>query len=204
MSETPIETAAETSGDSAEAPAPEATPTAPEVRDPAALLSAYEAEKGKRKEADKASRDLQAKIDALQAKVDGKEAEHAERQRLQAEVDARYNEKIRKAEVRAAAAGRLSDPADALRFLDMSEIEVNSDGEVDSTAVAAAIDDLIAKKPYLAAQGGSRFKGTADGGARNDASRPSQLTKADMARMSPEEIDAAHNEGRFTSLLGPQ
>jgi vacuolar-type H+-ATPase subunit I/STV1 len=208
MSETPIETAAETSGDSAEAPAPEATPEqAPEVRDPAKLLSAYEAEKNKRREQEKSLKEIREEFNAFKAKAEGKEAEFAaaqDAQRVKDEALSAANARILKAEVRAAAAGKLNDPTDALRYLDLSEFEVGSDGEVDSAAVTSAIDALIASKPYLSAQGGQRFKGTADGGARTDASRPSQLTKADMARMSPEEIDAAHNEGRFTSLLGPQ
>jgi hypothetical protein len=68
--------------------------------------------------------------------------------------------------VRAQAAGKLADPKDALRFIDLSEFEVDSDGEVDGDKIAAAITDLINKKPYLAVQDGRRFQGDADGGAR--------------------------------------
>jgi hypothetical protein len=209
MSDTTVTTdaAAETSGDSA-TPAETATveaPTAPEVRDPAKLLSAYEAEKTKRKEQDTALRDLQAKFAALEAKEAGKEAEFAaaqEAQRIKDEALGAANQRILKAEVRAAAAGKLNDPADALRYLDLSEFEVGSDGEVDSAAVTAAIETLISTKPYLAAQGGQRFQGTADGSARNDATKPSQLTQADMARMTDEQKVAAHAAGQFDQLLG--
>jgi hypothetical protein len=208
MSETPIETAAETSGDSAEAPAPEATPEqAPEVRDPAKLLSAYEAEKGKRREADKTIAEIRREFNEFKAKAEGKEAEFAAEQKAREAEQAalaKVNDRIKKSEVKAAAKGVLADPQDAYKFLDLDSFEVDNDGNVDEDAIAHALADLVKNKPYLSAQGGQRFKGTADGGARNDASRPSQLTKADMARMSPEEIDAAHNEGRFTSLLGPQ
>jgi hypothetical protein len=209
MSDTTVTTdaAAETSGDSA-TPAETATveaPAAPEVRDSAKLLSAYEAEKTKRKEQDTALRDLQAKFAALEAKEAGKEAEFAaaqEAQRIKDEALGAANQRILKAEVRAAAAGKLNDPADALRYLDLSEFEVGSDGEVDSAAVTAAIETLISTKPYLAAQGGQRFQGTADGSARNDATKPSQLTQADMARMTDEQKVAAHAAGQFDQLLG--
>ncbi|WP_406199261.1 hypothetical protein OG331_23050 [Streptomyces sp. NBC_01017] len=122
---------------------------------------------------------------------------------------ARYNERIVRAEVKAAAAGKLADPADAYRFLDLSQFEVDGDGNVDADEVAEAIDDLIQSKPYLAAQGGStkpRFQGTADSGARKGNARPTQLTEADVKRLSAAgkhaEIVKAQNEGRLDDYLG--
>jgi hypothetical protein len=146
---------------------------------------------------------LRAELDELRAKAEGKEAEHQaaiEAQRVKDEAIAAANERIKKAEVRAQAAAKLSDPADALRFLDLSEFEVDSDGEVDASQIASAIDDLITRKPYLAAQGG-RFQGSADGGARNDSAGTGQLTRSDLDRMSPEDIAAAHEAGRFQDVL---
>jgi hypothetical protein len=205
---TATEAAAETSGDSTEtAAATEATTTETPAAGEAALgdagKKALDAMKAERKAARDEAAAAKAERDALQAKLDGKEAEHAaaqEAQRLRDEALAVANERILKAEVRAAAASKLNDPQDALRFLNLSEFEVGSDGEVDASQVAQAIDDLIASKPYLAAQG-KRFQGTADGGARNGSAEPSQLTKADLARMTPEQIDAAITEGRATNLL---
>jgi hypothetical protein len=80
------------------------------------------------------------------------------------------NTRILRSEVKAAAAGKLADPADAHRFLDLSKFEVDDDGNVDEDEIADAIEDLIKRKPYLAAaQGGQRrFQGTSDGGARKD------------------------------------
>jgi len=219
MSDAPVitpEPAGQTSADGSTPPAapatsatPPAAPVVPEVRDPAALLSAYEAEKGKRREQDAELRRIRDEFESFKAKAEGKEKEYEvaqERLRVQAEADAKANEKILKAEVRAAATGKLSDPADALRFLDLSGIEVGVNGEYDSTAVANLIDDLIKSKPYLAAQGGQRFQGAADGGARNDATKPPQLNKVDLERMSREgkydEITAAKAAGQFNTLLG--
>jgi vacuolar-type H+-ATPase subunit I/STV1 len=209
MSDAPItEPVVETSVDVPTPAAPATDPApeqAPEVRDPAKLLSAYEAEKNKRREQEKSLKEIREEFNAFRAKAEGKEAEFTaaqEAQRVRDEALAGANARILKAEGRAAAAGKLNDPADALRYLDLSEFEVGSDGEVDSAAVASAITSLIANKPYLAAQGGQRFQGPADGGARTDASKPSQLTRADLAGMSPEQIEAAREAGRFDNLLG--
>jgi len=162
----------------------------------------------------KVNRDLERKLKertsaetelaALQAKLDGKEAEHTaaqEAQRVKDEALAGANERILKANVRAEAAKKLTDPADALLYINLSDFEVGSDGEVDSSAIAQAVDDLLTSKPYLAAQG-TRFQGSADGGARNGAATASQLTKADADRMTPEEINEAREAGRFNNILG--
>lgn len=149
---------------------------------------ALDAMKAKSKAArDEAARE-KARADALQAKIDGQEAEHQaklERERVQAEALGKANERILKAEVRAVAAGKLNDPADALRFIDLSTIEVDEDGEPDKDAITAAVTDLLSKKPYLAAQGVPRFQGGADGGARNDPPGKSiqeQIAEAEKAR----------------------
>ncbi|HET8535959.1 MAG TPA: hypothetical protein VFL73_02150 [Solirubrobacteraceae bacterium] len=146
---------------------------------------------------------LQDQFAALKAQAEGKEAEHTaavEAQRVKDEALSVANQRILKAEVRAQAAGKLADPKDALRFIDLSEFEVDSDGEVDGDKIAAAITDLVKTKPYLAAQG-KRFQGDADGGARND-DRKTQLTRDDLSRMTPEQIAQAKKEGRLNDLLG--
>lgn len=216
--EATTDAAAETSGDSTTSTTTEATETGSttttdatkqteEVRDPQKLLSAYEAEKQKRKDNDQALRDLRAELDALKAKAEGKEAEHQkalEDQRIKDEAIAAANQRILKAEVRAAATGKLADPADALAYLDMSSFEVNDDGEPDSSAIAKAITDLISNKPYLAAQG-QRFQGSADAGARNEQ-RPAQMSREDIQRLAAEgkhaEIEKARQEGRLNDALG--
>jgi hypothetical protein len=55
------------------------------------------------------------------------------------------------AEVRAAAAGKLADPADAIRLLDLTGF-VDDAGEIDGKAIVAAVDELVEAKPYLAAE----------------------------------------------------
>jgi hypothetical protein len=133
---------------------------------------------------------------------DGQDAEAIRRQAEQAATQ-KANARILRAEVRAAAAGKLADPADAHKFLDLDQFEVDEDGNIDADEVAEAIDDLIKSKPYLAAQGGKpRFHGTADSGARKGKSRPTQLSRADLKRMSPEDIVKAKQEGRLDDALG--
>lgn len=206
--ETTPDAAAETSGDSAETPTTETSEATATDAGEAALgdagKKALDAMKADKRAAEKRAREAEARIAELEAKVNGTEADFAkaqEAQRVKDEALAAANTRILSAEVRAAAAGKLNDPADALAYLDLSSFEVGDDGSVDSDAIGSAISDLITRKPYLAAQG-SRFQGSADGGARNDDTKPAQLTRTDMARMSPEQIAEAEAKGQFDALLG--
>ncbi|MBP5915869.1 hypothetical protein ACH3XX_42405 [Streptomyces scabiei] len=119
-----------------------------------------------------------------------------------AAATAKANTRILKAEIRAAAAKKLADPRDALRFLDLEQFEVDDEGEVDVEEIADAIATLIKDKPYLAAQSRQRFQGTGDGGAARKAGRPKQLTERDLKNMSAEQIVKAQEEGKLDDLLG--
>lgn len=197
----------ETSVDTASTEQGTATDASTDQQGEAALgdagKKALDAMKSKWKEADRLAKENAAALAALQAKLEGKESEHQqalEAQRVKDEAIAAANQRILSAEIRAAAAGKLNDPSDALAYIDPTSFEVGEDGSVDSAAISAAIADLVTKKPYLAAQG-SRFQGSADGGARKDDTRPAQLTRADMARMTPQQIDDAFKKGQFSDLL---
>lgn len=65
------------------------------------------------------------------------------------------NERLIRAEVIAAAAGKVADPGDAYAILTANKalagLEVDGEGNVDTDAIAAAIDDLVKTKPHLAA-----------------------------------------------------
>jgi hypothetical protein len=197
MSEATTEPVVQTSVDE---PAPAEATTEGETALGDAGKKALDAMKAERKTARDQAAAEKARADALQAKLDGKEAEHAAEQKSEQAALAKYNDRILKSEVKAAAKGVLADPADAYKFLDLSKFEVGDDGDVDEAAIAKALSDLIEKKPYLAAQGGTRFQGTADGGARNDAIKTSQLSKAELASMTPGEINKARREGRLRDL----
>lgn len=156
--------------------------------------------KAERNEARREAKARQDEIDRLTAAANGREAEYAAEKKAREDADLRFRERVLKAEIKAAATGKLNDPADAMRYLDLSEFEVNEDGDVDADAISQAIDSLVASKTYLAVQDGRRFTGTPDAGARKDATL-GQLSSADMAHMTPAEIDAARRAGRLDDVL---
>ncbi|MFD9905625.1 hypothetical protein [Streptomyces sp. NPDC059063] len=119
-----------------------------------------------------------------------------------AAATAAANTRILKAEVRAAAKGRLADPKDALTFLDLDQFEVDEDGAIDEDEIAEAIETLLKNKPYLAAQSGRRFQGTGDGGAARKAGRPKQLGEKDLKNMSADDIVKAQDAGQLDDYLG--
>lgn len=164
---------------------------------------ALETMKAERKAARDEAAKFKADLEALQAKVDGKEAEHVaelEKQRVQNDALSVANQRILKAELRAAAAGKLADPADALRFLDLGKFEVDTDGEVDTAAVNAALDELLKTKPYLAAQGGKRFQGSGDGGARNGSEPSIEDQIAAATKAGNHQLVIALKQRRFAEL----
>jgi hypothetical protein len=76
---------------------------------------------------------------------------------------------------------------------------VGEDGEVDADALEAAIDNLLTERSYLAAGETKRFGGGADqGGGKSGA--PKQLTRAELATMTPEAIVAAEAKGQLANI----
>lgn len=160
--------------------------------------------KAERKEARERARELERERDELKAQIEGREDEHKaeqERQRILDEALSEAGKRVLRSEIKAKAAGRFNDPADALMYLDLDQFEADEQGDFDGDAIGEALDDLLSKKPYLAAQG-RRFQGSADGGARKDAAGPTQLTESDIESMTPQEITKARREGRLNKLLG--
>lgn len=139
--------------------------TTDEVRDPAALLKAYEAEKAKRRELAQKLREQEAS----QPEPDPVDADAIKAQ-AEKEANARVAERIVRTEMKAAAKGRIADPNDALLFIDLKQFDVADDGSVNETDLNDAIEELLKQKPYLAAQS-RRFQDSADGGSRNDSAK---------------------------------
>lgn len=102
--------------------------------------------------------------------------------------------------IEAKAARLFSNPEDARVFLASKVDDFIDDGSVDVDAISESLADLLKERPYLSAQGGKRFQGTNDAGARKAA--PSQLTRADLKGMSPDQILEAQASGRMNALLG--
>ena len=164
---------------------------------------ALDAMKAERKAANDRAKAAEAERDALKAQLEGREAEHAKEQERQAAKDealAAANKRILSAELRAAAKGKLADPTDAGLYIDLNEFEVSDDGDVNSDSLREAIDDLLARKPHLAADT-RLFSGAADQGAKG-TSGPSQLREADLDSMSVAEINQARRDGRLNKILG--
>lgn len=151
-------------------------------------------------------RALEARIAELEApKTDDGAAPDVEAIRAAAvrEATSAANARVVRAEIKAAAAGKVVNPELAMKLLDTSGFEVNEDGSVDADEISDAITALLTEHPYLAAtaQGGTRFQDTGDGGARKANAGPIQLTRADIAGMSPEQIVAAKAAGQMANLL---
>lgn len=164
---------------------------------------ALQSMKAREKQARAKARELEQELEQLRQQLADKDkspdeqAVEAARREAAAEAAAKANERILRSEIKAAAAGKLRDPADALRLLDLSEFEVGDDGEVDPEQIEYAISDLLKVKPYLAAQSGS----TQFDSGRGKRATPSQLTRADIKTMSPQEIKKARAEGRLDRLM---
>jgi|tagenome__1003787_1003787.scaffolds.fasta_scaffold20970815_1 hypothetical protein len=91
------------------------------------------------------------------------------------------NQRIALADIRALAAEKFEDPADAVAFL-RGDVEnlLNRDGEPDEKAIADALDELLQKKPHL----GKRTEGPPnyDGGPRGSSAPSGSMTDLIRAR----------------------
>lgn len=95
----------------------------------------------------KARRDAESKLAAKETN----DANETARREAQDAATAKANIKILKSEVKAAAATLgFHDPADAHKFLDLDDFDVDDDGDVDADALKSGLQALMAEKPYLA------------------------------------------------------
>ena len=180
----------------------ESEPTEEETEQPdpnAGAKKALVTERTARKAAEKALKDLQAQL-ALKDKPAEEQALEAARAEARTEATTKANARIVRAELKAAATGKVKNPALALKLIDASEIDVDDDGEVDSDAVNQAITDLLEQYPELAADG-SKFTGTADQGAKGKNSKPAQVKRSELTSMTPAQIEQARVDGRLNDLL---
>jgi len=195
------------------------TPKPPET-DPAgadalgdAGKRALDAMKAERNQARTDAATAKAEAETLKAQIAGRETEHkatVEAQRVKdearTEADKRANLRILKADIRAVAAGKLADPADALRYLDLSTFDVKDDGETDSAAIAKAVDDLIKNKPYLAAATAPKWPNIDANRNGTPPGNAPQLTAEDVKKLYADkkydEVEAARKEGRLANILG--
>jgi len=171
---------------------------APTAEDLAAVKLALANERKAHKAKEKELATYKAERDAQNKTPEEQQLEAARREGETA-AEKRANERLVKAELKSAAKGKLNNVADALVFIDLSSIEVGDDGEVDTDALETAITNLLTERPYLGATEQKRFQGGADqGGGKSGA--PKQLTRAELANMTPEAIVAAEANGQLANV----
>lgn len=111
-------------------------------------------ERAAREAAEKRAADAEAEAARLRGEAKPPEDEPkpgTELDALRTEIRGEFRQQLARAEVRAAAAGKLKDPADALALLDVAAL-VGKGGDIDQAAISAAVDKLVKDKPYLAAE----------------------------------------------------
>ena len=135
-----------------------------------------------------AERDARKALEARIAELEGKSTPEPGKP----DADMR----VLKAEIKAAAVGKMADPSDAYKFLDLDALDAD-----DADAIAKAVDELLEAKPYLAAKSGPRFQGSGDGGAAGTKPVLPQLTREDLKNMTPAQINEAKRAGQLNSLL---
>lgn len=147
-------------------PAPEPEPeTEPDLGD--AGKRALDEERAARKDADRKLKAAEAALEKIKAAsmTEQERAVAEAKAQARAEVLEEANERLLRSEIRAAAAGKLTDPDDAPALLGDLGRFLADDGEINTKAIKSAIGELVKSKPYLAVAG-SRPGPLPGGGAR--------------------------------------
>lgn len=112
---------------------------------------ALDAERKAARAAERKAKDLEKRLAEIEAQnqTEAEKAIAAAKAEGRTEALSVANRRIVTAEVKAAAAGVLQDPDDAVRLLDLDAFEVGDDGEVDIKAIKAEVAALAKAKPYL-------------------------------------------------------
>ena len=147
-------------------------------------------------------REAAQEAERLKAAAEGREAEWEAERKARESVDRQWAERLNKQAIRLAATA-LQVNADLIaEIVPASKFELDADGNADADAIEAAVKEAITKYG-LPAQGGSRFTGTPDAGARN-AGQPTEeqrlegaLAKARAERNVPASIALQHQLQRL-------
>lgn len=193
------ETETETENTEVDDTAVEAEETTEE--DPLAKLkSALAAERKARRDEEKKRKAAEQAL-ADKDKPAEEAAIEAARREAEESAQARANERIAKAELRAAAAGKVSNLGALTRLVDISQIEVDADGNPSADDIEEAVTQFLTDFPEFAVDK-SKFPGTADQGSKGRQTQKRQLTREDIKSMSPEQILKAQEEGLLKDLMG--
>jgi hypothetical protein len=156
------------------------------------------ATKAEKERADELAKKLKAYEDKDKSKEEKLESDLKE---VQARADkaeqALSDANLRISFYESGAAAQLQDPADALKFLDLTELKPDDDGKFKDKDVLSAVEALIKKKPYLA-------KGKSDDGDGSDGNGDGQASgrRTSGRRTSKDELDRQKLEEKFPALRG--
>lgn len=150
------------------------TDTEPKTDPDAGAKKALVAERAARKAAESEAARLRAEIASRDKPAEEIALDNA-RAEARAEATKAANARIIRAELKAAATGKLANPAVAEKLIDLSAFEVSDDGDIDADALNEAITSLLKAEPYLAAVTAPRFVGGGDGGAKPPAKPTASL-----------------------------
>ena len=137
---------------------------------------ALESERESRKEAE--ARAKAAEKALRDASTDHEKAIAEAKAEARREILEEANSRLLRAEIKAAATGKLANPELAVKLLDLSAFKVADDGTVEVKAITAAIDKLLETDSYLAAK---VITGSADGGRKGEPA-PSTLDMNTLLR----------------------
>jgi hypothetical protein len=120
-----------------------------------------------------------------------KEATQSETEKLiaQARDEARNetmaaaNARLLRSEAIAAASGKLANPRLAPQLLDLDGLEVDEDGNVDSSELTKRIDALLKSDPYLAPSEEPTRRGSGGVGARQQSSTTGSMESQVRAKL---------------------
>lgn len=123
------------------------------------------------KKASKQVEDLQAELAKAKEATQSEQEKALEQARKEAAEEARseLTAELRKERLQSAvartAAGKFADVEDAIKLLDLDDDIFDEDGKVDTDNLKSALDDLLERKPHLAASPlGKKPAGDADSG----------------------------------------
>lgn len=145
---------------------------------------------------------LRKRLKELEAERDAATKSEVEKAREAGKAEARAEVLKDRAldRVETRAAKTFADPEDARLQLAPKVEELIGDGEIDNDAIDKALAELLKRKPHLGVDQ-RRFKGSADGGARDGGNNAGKLTRADVQRLMAEgkhaEVTKAQDEGRI-------
>lgn len=158
-------------------------------------FSDYEDLKAKAAKADELEAEKLSELEKAQKRADDAEA-------ALETLKATAKSEALKSAIREAARDAGADPASVLDALQGSAsdlLELDADGK--PTDMAATMEKLLEQRPNLKVAT-ERPTPSADQGARGGGAEIAQLTREDLANMSPQEIVQARMDGRLTKLLG--